>query len=96
MVLLLKSTKQNVPNRIVKLRGPRWKASPTVRDLLENTKVTYRTWKQLGRQNDQLKKEKNYAQNQLRKQLRKEHFNDRQNLYHQIMENPSTDLFFIN
>lgn len=69
MALLLKSTKQNVPSRIVKLRGPRWKASPTVRDLLENTKVTYRTGKQLGRQNDQLKKEKNYAQNQLRKQL---------------------------
>lgn len=58
MVLLLKSTKQNVPRRIVQLRGPRWKASPTVRDLLENTKVTYRTGKQLGRQNDQLKKEK--------------------------------------
>ena len=39
-------------------------------------------------------KEKNNAQNQLRKQLRKEHFNDRQNLYHQIMDNPSTDLFY--
>ena len=45
-------------------------------------------------QNDQLKKGKNNAQNQLRKQLRKEHFNDRQNLYHQIMENPSTYLFY--
>jgi hypothetical protein len=38
MVLLLKYTKQNVPSRIVNLRGPRWKASPTVRSLLENTK----------------------------------------------------------
>ena len=94
MVLLLKSTKQNVPSRIVNLRGPRWKASPTVRSLLEHTTLTYRIWNQHGRPNDQLKKGKNNAQNQLRKQLRKEHFNDRQNLCHQIMENPSTDLFY--
>ena len=94
MVLLLKYTKQNVPSRIVNLRGPRWKASPTVRSFLEYAKLTYRICNQHGRPNDQLKKGKNNAQNQLRKQLQKEHFNDRQNLYHQIMDNPSTDLFY--
>jgi hypothetical protein len=49
---------------------------------------------QHGRPNDQLKKGKNNAQNQLRKQLRKEHFNDRQNLYHQIMDKPG-NIFFV-
>ena len=40
-----KATVQAVPSRLVKLKGPSWKVSPKVRNLLLNPREKYQIWK---------------------------------------------------
>ncbi|CAC5397677.1 unnamed protein product [Mytilus coruscus] len=92
---LLTVSNKTVPTKPIKLKGPKWKASPRVKKHLKNCKQLYSKWKFEGKQPDhpfrkQLKAEKK----NLRSQQRKEHAEDRLNLYQQIMDNPSTDLFY--
>ncbi|CAG2227484.1 unnamed protein product [Mytilus edulis] len=92
---LLTASNKAVPTKPIKLKGPKWKASPRVQKHLKNCKQLYSKWKSEGKQADhpfrkQLKAEKK----NLRSQQRKEHAEDRLNLYQQIMDNPSTDLFY--
>ncbi|CAC5425418.1 unnamed protein product [Mytilus coruscus] len=92
---LLTASNKAVPTKPIKLKGPKWKASPRVKKHLKNCKQLYSKWKFECKQPDhpfrkQLKAEKK----NLRSQQRKEHAEDRLNLYQQIMDNPSTDLFY--
>ncbi|CAG2209141.1 unnamed protein product [Mytilus edulis] len=92
---LLTASNKAVPTKPIKLKGPKWKASPRVKKIFKNCKQLYSKWKFEGKQADhpfrkQLKAEKK----NLRSQQRKEHAEDRLNLYQQIMDNPSTDLFY--
>ena len=89
-----KATEQAVPSRLVKLKGPSWKASPKVKNLLLNAREKYQIWKNNEKPDGQLKEGKIQAQRELRKQMRKKKFMDRQNLYYKLMENPSTELFY--
>ena len=54
--VILKAQKNNIPTKITHLRGPRWKASPQVRAILQKCKEIYRKWEELGKpQNHKLK-----------------------------------------
>ena len=44
-----------VPNKIIKLQGPKWKASPEVRPLLQDAKYKHKIWVDHGKPNDKLK-----------------------------------------
>ncbi|CAC5362469.1 unnamed protein product [Mytilus coruscus] len=70
---LKKAATVAVPSKIIKLKGPQFKASPTTLMLLKISKEKYQLWKSNGKKNDHLKTDKILAQRNLRKQLRKEH-----------------------
>ncbi|CAG2253468.1 unnamed protein product [Mytilus edulis] len=93
MTILQKATKVSTPRKIIHLKGPKWKASPTAKILLDICHNTYREWCENGKPEGQLKHKKVKAQRELRRQFRMEKTLDRQDLYNQIMENPSTELF---
>jgi hypothetical protein len=73
MKQLKKADEIDVPNKIIKLQGPKQKASPEVRPLIQDAKYKHKIWVE---RNDKIQ-----AQRKLRKQMRKEKYNDRQKLY---------------
>ena len=90
--MLHKATEMAVPNKLIKLKGPTWRASPKVRNLLSVCKQKYKLWVSNGK-TEELRKECVTAKRSLRKQMRKEKFNDRKNFYNELMQNPNTDKF---
>ncbi|CAC5414940.1 unnamed protein product [Mytilus coruscus] len=92
---LLTASNKAVPTKPIKLKGPKWKASPRVIKHLKNCKQLYSKWKFEGKQPDHPFRKKLKAEKKnLRSQQRKEHAEDRLNIYQQIMNNPSTELFY--
>ena len=71
-------------------------ASLKVKELLLLCKQKHKLWVSTGK-TDKLRKECVLAKCSLRKQLRKEKFNDRKNFYNKLMQNPkltnSTDSY---
>lgn len=92
--ILHKATKESVPTKVIKLKGPAWKASSKAKDLMKNCKLTYKLWVENGRKDQNLKKDTVTAKRALRKQLRREKFEDRKSFYDDLMSNPSTDKFY--
>ena len=76
MKQLKKADEIAVPNKIIKLQGTKWKASPEVRPLIQDAKYKHKIWVDHGKPNDKIQ-----AQGKLRKQMRKEKYNDKQKLY---------------
>ncbi|CAG2231590.1 unnamed protein product [Mytilus edulis] len=92
---LLKATKVAVPAKPIKLQGPKWKATPTVRKHLKSCKLLYSQWKNQGRpQNHPSHTELKTAKKLLRNSQRIEQAVARKQLYQQIMEKPTTKLFY--
>ena len=56
------ATKSSVPQRVVKLKGPKWKASPSVKNQLKICKAKYEQWINSGKCNPGLKKRKYTSQ----------------------------------
>ena len=81
MKQLKKADEIAVPNKIIKLQGRKWKASPEVRPLIQDEKYKHKIWVDHGKPNDNLRNDQIQAQRKLRKQMRKEKYNDRQKLY---------------
>ena len=94
MKQLKKADEIAVPNKIIKLQGLKWKASPEVRPLIQDAKYKHKIWVDHGKPNDNLRNDKMQAQRKLRKQMRKEKYNDRQKLYSEIMDNLSMQKFY--
>ena len=88
------ATAKAVPSKITKLKGPTWKASPKVRNLLLNCKDKYKKWVGSGKSDNILRKDNIMAKRELRKQLRKEKIIDRRNFYGELMQNPTTEKFY--
>lgn len=91
---LKKATRAAVPSKLTRLKGPRWKASPKVLQLLNESKLKFKLWLSNGMRDNNLKQEKILAQRELRRHIRQEHYMDRQNLYSELMANPSTKMFY--
>ena len=91
--MLHKATERAVPCKLIKLKGPTWRASPTVKKLLVVCKQKHKLWIN-GRKSDNLRKDCVIAKRALRKQLRQEKFNDRKHFYNEFMQNPSTEKFY--
>ena len=73
-------TANAVPSKITKLKGPSWKASPKVKDLLCKCKENKQLWVASGKLDNLLRKDNIMVKRELRKQLRTEKFNDRKKL----------------
>ncbi|CAC5381597.1 unnamed protein product [Mytilus coruscus] len=72
MTILQKATKVSTPRKIIHLKGPKWKASPTAKNLIDICHKTYREWCENGKPEGQLKHKKIKAQRELRRQFRME------------------------
>ncbi|CAC5380503.1 CCDC34 [Mytilus coruscus] len=79
---------------MIKLQGLQWKASPSVLPLIKTAKTKHKEWVDKGKPNDISKTSKIKAQRELRKQMRKEKYEDRQKIYSEIMDNPSMKKFY--
>ena len=91
---LIDAQKKTTPNKITQLRGPKWKASPPVQELLKKCKILYTSWSKIGKpKNHNLHKQLKAEKRNLRRQQLMEHDIDRTNLYQRIMENPNTQPF---
>ena len=91
--ILQKATSTAVPTKTLKLKGPKWKASPTVLQLLKICKAKYQFWVENGKQNDKYKVENIMTKRNLRQQMRKEQFIERNKFYNDLMDNPGTVVF---
>ena len=84
-----------VPSKITHLKGPTWKASPTVKSMINKCKEIHKQWVHSGKQKDHpLQKQLKINKKQLRKQQRLEKAQERSKLYNEIMENPNTQHFY--
>ena len=92
--LFYKATASAVPQKLIKLKGPSWRASPIVKNLLVICKQKYKLWTDSNKLDENLRKDNILAKRNLRKQLRKEKFDDRKNFYEDLMSNPTTEKFY--
>ena len=77
------------------MKGPRWKATPEVRAILQKCKNIYQQWDKLGKPQDhRLRIELKEQKKLLRKKQRYEQAIARNRLYNQLMSNPDTQLFY--
>ena len=51
--MIVTISKTNVTNKTVTLKGPSWKASPPVKELISENKRALYNWKQIGRPKDE-------------------------------------------
>ena len=54
--ILHKAARKSVPEKVIKLKGQSWKASPAVRNLLRSCKTTHKSWLKSGENDNNLKK----------------------------------------
>ncbi|MES9904544.1 MAG: reverse transcriptase family protein [Sedimenticola sp.] len=85
-----------IPRKQVKLRGPNFKLSPTVKMYEDQSKKAHFEWKQAGCPSidHHLSVQRKLAKYALRKQTRREFASNRDSLFNEIMENPSDRLFY--
>ena len=71
---LIDAQQKITPNKITQLRGPKWKASPPVQELLKKCKILYTSWSKIGKpKNHNLHKQLKAEKRNLRRQQRMEH-----------------------
>jgi hypothetical protein len=75
---LIDAQKKTIPNKITQLRGPKWKASSPVEELLKKCKILYTSWCKIGKpKNHNLHKQLKTEKRNLRRQQRVEYAIDR-------------------
>ncbi|KAK3099305.1 hypothetical protein FSP39_002387 [Pinctada imbricata] len=93
---LLKAEAKTVPKKLIRLSGPKWKASPAVRDILSQRKEARLLWHKIGRPSPThpISIRCNQLKRDLRKQQRIELAIERKSFYNNIMEEQSTSNFY--
>ena len=85
-----------VPSRLIKMKGPKFKLSPTVKKLESECKQIFVQWKQAGSPSPEhpLSIQRKVAKYEVRKQIRREFACARDSFYAELMDNPSDKLFY--
>ncbi|VDI83217.1 Hypothetical predicted protein [Mytilus galloprovincialis] len=94
--ILSKASNTNVKKKIVSLKGPNWKASEKVKELISKSKNAFYSWKQNGRPKEQdniVYTEMKNCKREARKQVRQEEHLDSQRFYNNMMNNPDSKTF---
>ena len=86
--MLPRATESAAPYKLIKLKGTTWRASPTVKELSATCKQKHKLWIDSRKTDEILRKDCVLAKRKLKKQLRKEKFDDRKNFYEELMQNP--------
>ena len=94
--MMRRAAAKSVPTLTCKLKGPKRRVPPKVRELLKLCKTTHTNWKY--RQDDSnvdiLFAERKLAKNTLRTQIRYEKSQEKDNIISELMSNLSTKLFY--
>ena len=94
--ILNSASKQAVPNKLLKVKGPKFKLSPSVRQLEAKSKQIFSQWKNAGSPGPDhpLSLQRKVAKYAVRKQIRREFASAREAFYSELMENPSSKHFY--
>lgn len=92
---LMAATHVAVPTKKVMINGPRWKASPTMMELMKTSRIAHAVWRDHGKPTEQhiLYRQMKSSKKQCRQQLRREQAQNRDRFYTEVMENVSNDMF---
>jgi len=90
------ATKTAVPSKIIRLKGPKRKASPMVSKLIGISKNKHRIWNNAGRPKNghTLFSEKKQAKRKLRQQQRKEIAIEKEKFVENLEKNPNDQIFY--
>ena len=94
--ILNSASKQAVPNKLLKVKGPKFKLAPSVRQLEAKSKQIFSQWKNAGSPGPEnpLSLQRKVAKYAVRKQIRREFASAREAFYSELMENPSSKHFY--
>ncbi|KAK3101100.1 hypothetical protein FSP39_000927 [Pinctada imbricata] len=92
----LAAERASVPKKLVKLHGPKWKASPKIRQILSDRKRVYRQWITVGRPGPEhpLSILKTNLKYDLRREQRKERASERIGFYEEVMAQQNSANFY--
>ena len=95
IMALNEAARVSIPTKVVKLKGPARKASPTLSQRLKSSKVAFASWKAAGRPGpiDPLSIERKIAKKAVRQQQRLETTEERKYFYEQVMSDINTANF---
>ena len=90
------ASKQAVPNKLVKVKGPKFKLSPAVRRLEAKSKQIFSRWKnaESPRPEHPLSVQRKVLNYAVRKQIRREFASARDAFYTDLMAKPSSRHFY--
>lgn len=93
---LNKASQQSVCKKLLKVNGPKFKLSPTVKDLEQQCKQTHYQWKLAGSPGPEqpITVQRKAAKYNVRKQIRREFASARDEFYNEILTNPSNKHFY--
>ena len=93
---LLKAEERAVPKKIVRLQGPKWKASPRSRKIMRDSLEAMKNWKDEGKPGPEhpLTIRRKALKRELRSVHRQEMATERKTFYNQIMEEDDGENFF--
>ena len=93
---LQSASTKSVPNRLIKVKGPKLKLSPVVKQLESECKRVFFMWKQAGSPSPEhpLSIRRKVANFEVRKQIRREFACARDSFYAELMDNPTDKLFY--
>ena len=94
--ILNSASKKAVPNKLVKVKGQKFRLSPTVKQLESECKRIHYLWKSSGAPGPEhpLSVQRKQAKYGVRGQIRKEFACARDAFYTELMENPTSKLFY--
>ena len=94
--ILNSASKRAVPNKLVKVMGPKFKLSPNVRRLEAESKQIFYRWKNAGSPGPEhpLSVQRKVSKYAVRKEIRREFAGARETFYSELMENPSNTHFY--
>ncbi|MEW8545343.1 MAG: reverse transcriptase family protein, partial [Candidatus Thiodiazotropha sp.] len=89
-------SKKVVPHRLVKVKGPKFRLSPSVKRLESECKQVHYLWKTAGNPGPEhpLSIQRKQAKYNVRRQIRREFASARDAFYTELMENPSSKHFY--
>ena len=94
--LLQSATKASIPSKLIKFQGPRFRISQTTQSLIRKSKAAMHNWRKEGspKGDNQAYIDQKSAKKAVRRQIRREHAEDRKRFYNKLMDTPDTSFFY--
>lgn len=93
---ILVASKAAIPSKQIRINGPKWKASPKLKYLLDEGHALHKLWIEYGRPkaNHPIVDQRRSIKRKIRSQQRQEMAMERKHFYNEITQSSGTDKFF--